>query len=116
VFNADIRRTTAGLFGYAHITGGYWGGQAEYVRVPVADVAPMKVPEGMDDDHALFLSDILPTGWQAASYCDLKGGESLQFGGAGLCPGVGCATGAGVAGEHQDPRGVWRQPARWALI
>ncbi len=75
--------STAGLFGYAHITGGYWGGQAEYVRVPMADVAPMLVPEGMDDEHALFLSDILPTGWQAAAYCDLKGGETVAIWGAG---------------------------------
>ncbi len=74
---------TAGLFGYAHITGGYWGGQAEYVRVPMADVAPMKVPEGMDDEHALFLTDILPTGWQAADYCELKGGETVAIWGAG---------------------------------
>ena len=74
---------TAGLFGYAHITGGYWGGQAEYVRVPMADVAPMKVPEGMDDEHALFLTDILPTGWQAADYCDIKGGETVAIWGAG---------------------------------
>ena len=75
--------TTAGLFGYAHITGGYWGGQAEYVRVPMADVGPMKVPDGMDDEHALFLSDILPTGWQAVKYCDLKGGETVAIWGAG---------------------------------
>jgi threonine dehydrogenase-like Zn-dependent dehydrogenase len=74
---------TAGLFGYAHITGGYWGGQAEYVRVPMADVAPMKVPEGMDDEHALFLTDILPTGWQAAVQCDIKGGETVAIWGAG---------------------------------
>jgi threonine dehydrogenase-like Zn-dependent dehydrogenase len=74
---------TAGLFGYSHITGGYWGGQAEYVRVPMADVAPMKVPEGMDDEHALFLTDILPTGWQAAEYCDIKGGETIAIWGAG---------------------------------
>ncbi len=74
---------TAGLFGYSHLTGGYGGGQAEYVRVPMADVAPMKVPDGMDDEHALFLSDILPTGWQAIDYCDLKGGETVAIWGAG---------------------------------
>lgn len=74
---------TAGLFGYAHITGGYWGGQAEYVRVPMADVGPMKVPDGMDDEHALFLTDILPTGWQAAVHCDIKGGETVAIWGAG---------------------------------
>lgn len=74
---------TAGLFGYSHITGGFWGGQAEYVRVPMADVGPMKVPEGMDDEHALFLSDILPTGWQAALHCDIEGGETVAIWGAG---------------------------------
>jgi threonine dehydrogenase-like Zn-dependent dehydrogenase len=74
---------TAGLFGYSHVTGGFWGGQAEYVRVPMADVGPMKVPEGMDDEHALFLSDILPTGWQAALYCEIKGGETVAIWGAG---------------------------------
>ena len=74
---------TAGLFGYSHLTGGYWGGQAEYVRVPMADVGPMKVPEGMTDEQALFLSDILPTGWQAAEHCDIKGGETIAIWGAG---------------------------------
>ena len=74
---------TAGLFGYSHLTGGYAGGQAEYVRVPMADVAPMKVPDGMTDEQALFLSDILPTGWQAAAYCDIKGGEIVAIWGAG---------------------------------
>ena len=74
---------TAGLFGYSHITGGYAGGQAEYVRVPMADVAPMLVPEGMDDEHALFLTDILPTGWQAIDHCDLQGGEIVAIWGAG---------------------------------
>ncbi|MGI4977336.1 MAG: zinc-dependent alcohol dehydrogenase [Janthinobacterium lividum] len=74
---------TAGLFGFSHITGGYAGGQAEYVRVPMADVAPMLVPDGMDDEHALFLSDILPTGWQAIDHCDLQGGEIVAIWGAG---------------------------------
>jgi threonine dehydrogenase-like Zn-dependent dehydrogenase len=74
---------TAGLFGYSHLTGGYAGGQAEYVRVPMADVGPMLVPEGMSDEQALFLSDILPTGWQAMDHCDLKGGETVAIWGAG---------------------------------
>jgi threonine dehydrogenase-like Zn-dependent dehydrogenase len=80
---AQFGYSTAGLFGYSHTTGGYWGGQAEYVRVPMADVGPMVVPEGMDDEHALFLSDILPTGWQAVVHCDLKGGETVAIWGAG---------------------------------
>ena len=56
----------AALFGYSHMTGGYWGGQAEYVRVPYSDVGPIVVPDHLDDDKVLFLSDILPTGWMAA--------------------------------------------------
>ena len=74
---------TAGLFGYSHLTGGYWGGQAEYVRVPMADVGPMKVPDGMTDEQALFLSDILPTGWQGAEHCDIQGGDTVAIWGAG---------------------------------
>ena len=73
----------AGLFGFSHAAGGYWGGQAEYVRVPMADVGPMVVPEGMDDEHALFLTDILPTGWQAAEHCEIKDGETVAIWGAG---------------------------------
>ncbi|MGI4808394.1 MAG: zinc-dependent alcohol dehydrogenase [Janthinobacterium lividum] len=74
---------TAGLFGYSHLTGGYSGGQAEYVRVPMADVAPMLAPEGMTDDQLLFLTDILPTGWQGAEHCEIKGGETIAIWGAG---------------------------------
>ncbi|MCO6051855.1 glutathione-dependent formaldehyde dehydrogenase [Mesorhizobium sp. RP14(2022)] len=74
---------TAGLFGYSHLTGGYWGGQAEYVRVPMADVAPMVVPEGMTDDDVLFLTDIFPTGYQGAEQCEIKGGETVAVWGAG---------------------------------
>ena len=74
---------TAGLFGYSHITGGYAGGQAEYVRVPMADVAPMVVPDGMTDDQVLFLTDILPTGWQAAEHAEIKGGDIVAIWGAG---------------------------------
>ena len=80
---AQFGYTTAGLFGYSHLTGGYAGGQAEYVRVPFADVAPMKVPDGMDDEAALFLTDILPTGWQGAEHCEIQGGETIAIWGAG---------------------------------
>ncbi len=80
---AQFGYTTAGLFGYSHLTGGYAGGQAEYVRVPMADVAPMKVPDGMDDESALFLTDILPTGWQGAEHCEIQGGETIAVWGAG---------------------------------
>ena len=75
--------TTAGLFGYSHLTGGYAGGQAEYVRVPMADVAPMVVPEGMPDEQMLFLTDILPTGWQGAEHAEVKGGDIVAIWGCG---------------------------------
>jgi threonine dehydrogenase-like Zn-dependent dehydrogenase len=75
--------STAGLFGYTHLTGGYAGGQAEYVRVPYADVAPIKVPAGMPDEQALFLGDIFPTGWQAAMQCDIEPDDTVAIWGAG---------------------------------
>jgi threonine dehydrogenase-like Zn-dependent dehydrogenase len=73
----------AGIYGYSHLLGGYPGGQAEYVRVPFADVGPVKVPDGMSDDQVLFLSDILPTGWMGAEMCDIRGGETVAVFGAG---------------------------------
>ena len=72
-----------GVFGYSHTTGGYDGGQAEYVRVPFADVGPMKIPDDMDDEDVLFLSDILPTGYQAAEMGDIKEGETVVVFGCG---------------------------------
>ena len=75
--------TTAGLFGYSHLTGGYSGGQAEYVRVPMADVAPMVVPDGMSDEDVLFLTDIFPTGYQGAEQAGITGGEIVAIWGAG---------------------------------
>jgi threonine dehydrogenase-like Zn-dependent dehydrogenase len=74
---------TAGVFGYSHLTGGYAGGQAEYARVPFADVGPIKLENGFSDEQVLFLSDIFPTGYQAAEMCDLKGGEVVAIWGAG---------------------------------
>jgi threonine dehydrogenase-like Zn-dependent dehydrogenase len=73
----------AGLFGYSHMLGGYAGGQAEYVRVPFADVGPLKVPAGLSDDKVLFLSDILPTGYMGAEMCDIKPGDVIAVWGAG---------------------------------
>jgi threonine dehydrogenase-like Zn-dependent dehydrogenase len=75
--------STAGLFGYSHLTGGYPGGQAEFVRVPFADVTPVKVPQGMSDEQALFLGDIFPTGWQAAVACDIEPTDTVAVWGAG---------------------------------
>jgi threonine dehydrogenase-like Zn-dependent dehydrogenase len=70
-------------FGYAHLTGGYAGGQAEYVRVPFSDVGPIVIPDGLDDDKVLFLSDILPTGWQAAENADIEKGDTVAVWGCG---------------------------------
>ena len=75
--------TTAGLFGYTHLTGGYAGGQAEYVRVPYADVGPVVIPNGLTDEQVLFLGDILPTGWQAAAQCDIQPTDTVAVWGAG---------------------------------
>jgi threonine dehydrogenase-like Zn-dependent dehydrogenase len=73
----------AGIFGYSHLTGGYAGGQAEYARVPYADVGPIKIPDGMTDEQVLFLSDILPTGYMAAENCDIKPGSVVAVWGCG---------------------------------
>jgi threonine dehydrogenase-like Zn-dependent dehydrogenase len=73
----------AGLFGYTHLTGGYAGGQAEYVRVPFADVAPVVIPDGLADEQVLFLGDIFPTGWQAAVQCDIQPTDIVAIWGAG---------------------------------
>jgi threonine dehydrogenase-like Zn-dependent dehydrogenase len=75
--------STAGLFGYSRLTGGYAGGQAEYARVPYADVGPFKVEDDLTDEQVLFLSDIFPTGWFGADLCDIKGGEAIAVFGAG---------------------------------
>ena len=75
--------TTAGLFGYTHLTGGYAGGQAEYVRVPYADAGPVKIPDGLSDEQVLFLGDIFPTGWQAAVQCDIQPTDTVAVWGAG---------------------------------
>jgi threonine dehydrogenase-like Zn-dependent dehydrogenase len=73
----------AGIFGYSHLTGGYAGGQAEYARVPYADVGPIKIPNGLTDEQVLFLSDILPTGYMAAENCDIKPGHVVAVWGCG---------------------------------
>ena len=72
-----------GAFGYSHLTGGYAGGQAEYVRVPYSDIGPIVVPDGLEDDKVLFLSDILPTGWMAAEHCAIQLGDTVAIWGAG---------------------------------
>lgn len=72
-----------GIFGYSHLLGGYAGGQAEYVRVPYADVGPIKIPAHLSDDQVLFLSDILPTGWMAAENCNITPGDVVAVWGCG---------------------------------
>jgi len=74
---------TAGLFGYSHITGGYAGGQAQYARVPFADVGPLKIESDLTDEQVLFLSDIFPTGYMGAEMCDIKPGHIVAVWGAG---------------------------------
>ncbi len=74
---------TAGLFGYSHLCGGYAGGQAQYVRVPHVDVGALKIPDGLDDEQVLFLSDILPTGYMAAENCEIQPGDTVAVWGAG---------------------------------
>ncbi|GAB5095560.1 zinc-dependent alcohol dehydrogenase [Caballeronia sp. HLA56] len=75
--------TTAGLFGYTHLTGGYAGGQAEYVRIPFADKTHVKIPDGLSDEQVLFLGDIFPTGWQAAINCHIEPTDTVAIWGAG---------------------------------
>ncbi len=74
---------TAGLFGYSHTYGGFPGGQAEYLRVPYADVGPVKVPDGLTDEQVLFLSDIFPTGYMAAENCNIQPGDTVAVFGCG---------------------------------
>jgi len=79
----QLGSSPAGLFGYSHLLGGFAGGQAEYVRVPFAEVGPIKVPEGIPDEKVLFLSDILPTGYMAAENCNIKPGNTVAVWGCG---------------------------------
>jgi threonine dehydrogenase-like Zn-dependent dehydrogenase len=73
----------AGLFGYSHLLGGFPGGQAEYLRVPYADVGPAKVPDGLTDEQVLFLSDIFPTGYMGAENCNIRPGDTVALWGCG---------------------------------
>src|SRR5438132_2263126 len=72
-----------GIYGYSHLLGGYAGGQAQYVRVPFADVGPLKVPDSLTDEQVLFLSDIFPTGYMAAENCEIKSGDVIAVWGCG---------------------------------
>jgi threonine dehydrogenase-like Zn-dependent dehydrogenase len=86
--NAEIARkamgqSPAGLFGYSHMLGGFPGGQAEYLRVPFADVGPIKIPAGLRDEQVLFLSDIFPTGYMAAENAEIEPGDTVAVWGCG---------------------------------
>src|SRR5256886_13778040 len=91
--NSDV---ASGVYGYSHITGGYEGGQAEYVRVPFADVGPFKIPSDMEEEEVLFLSDILPTGYQAAEMGEIQEGDTVVVFGSG-------------------PVGLFAQKAAWLM-
>jgi threonine dehydrogenase-like Zn-dependent dehydrogenase len=78
-----LGHSPAGCFGYSHMLGGFAGGQAEFARVPFADVGPLKVPEELTDEQVLFLSDILPTGYMGAEMCDIQRGDVVAVWGAG---------------------------------
>jgi threonine dehydrogenase-like Zn-dependent dehydrogenase len=73
----------SGLFGYTHMLGGYAGGQAQFARVPFADVGPLKIPDGVPDDRVVFLSDIFPTGYMAAENCNIRPGDTIAIWGCG---------------------------------
>ena len=78
-----LGHSPAGIFGYSHMLGGFAGGQAEYARVPFADVGPLKIPEGLTDEQVLFLSDIFPTGYMGAEMCNIQPGDVIAVWGAG---------------------------------
>ena len=78
-----LGHSPAGIFGYSHMLGGFAGGQAEYARVPFADIGPLKVPNGLSDEQVLFLSDIFPTGYMGAEMCNIKRGDVVAVWGAG---------------------------------
>jgi threonine dehydrogenase-like Zn-dependent dehydrogenase len=78
-----LGHSPAGVYGYSHMLGGFAGGQAEFARVPFADVGPLKVPEGLSDEQVLFLSDIFPTGYMGAEMCDIQRGDIVAVWGAG---------------------------------
>jgi threonine dehydrogenase-like Zn-dependent dehydrogenase len=87
-------------FGYAHLTGGYAGGQAEYVRVPYSDVGPIVVPDHLEDDQVLFLSDILPTGWMGAENAQIEDGDTIAVWGCGPV-GLFAIQSARIMGAHR---------------
>jgi threonine dehydrogenase-like Zn-dependent dehydrogenase len=90
----------SGLFGYSHLTGGYAGGQAQFVRVPFADVGPFKIPDELTDDQVVFLTDIFPTGYMAAENCNIQDGDTVAVWGCGPV-GQFCVRSARLLGAKQ---------------
>jgi threonine dehydrogenase-like Zn-dependent dehydrogenase len=105
--------SSAGLFGYSHMMGGYAGGQAEMVRVPFADVGPIKVPAALRDEQVLFLSDIFPTGYMAAENCDIHPGDVIAVWGCG--PVGQFAIRSALLLGAQRVIAIDREPARMAM-
>ena len=98
--NALLGYPMAGIFGYSRLTGGYAGGQAEYVRVPYSDVGPLVIPDHLEDDKVLFLTDILPTGWMAAENCEIESGDTVAVWGCGPV-GLFAIQSAFIMGAHR---------------
>src|SRR3954464_7501182 len=103
----------AGIFGYSHALGGYAGGQAEYARVPFADVGPIKIPDGLTDEQVLFLSDIFPTGYMGAEMCNIKPGDVVAVWGAGPVGQLAIASARLLGAERVIA--IDRLPSRLAL-
>ena len=102
-----------GIFGYSHMLGGYAGGQAEYARVPFADIGPIKIPDGLTDEQVLFLSDIFPTGYMGAEMCDIKRGDTVAVWGCGPVGQFAIASARMLGAERIIA--IDRVPARLAL-
>jgi threonine dehydrogenase-like Zn-dependent dehydrogenase len=102
-----------GIFGYSHMLGGYAGGQAEYARVPFADIGPIKIPDGLPDEQVLFLSDIFPTGYMGAEMCDIKRGDTVAVWGCGPVGQFAIASARMLGAERIIA--IDRVPARLAL-
>ena len=101
----------SGAFGYSHLTGGFAGGQAEFVRVPFADFGPLKIENGFSDEQVLFLSDIFPTGYMGAEMCEIEPGQVIAVWGAGP---VGLRGGGGTPAPSLRGRGKHRRIRRRA--
>jgi threonine dehydrogenase-like Zn-dependent dehydrogenase len=93
-------QATAGIYGYSHLTGGYAGGQAEYARVPYADVGPIKIEDDLSDEQVLLLSDVFSTAWFGADLCDITGGEVVAVFGAGPVGQLAVASAALMGAER----------------